>query len=279
MTTSGGCCRAGPRPRRPWRALPPAMAVALQQRAQQVAVLRRGRRRSTRASCGRARGFAGACRGGGSARPRRQRSPGRWAFRCSRRPRRRGCAAGRRPWRGGHGDDRHGPGEFNMASEGRGHGIAVHAGQLDVEQDELRSPLEGRGDAPGPGGAEHGAAAVLQQEAHQVAVLLVVLDHQHPAASWPASFACGQPHGEHAALPQRLATSIEPPIRLSSRRQMANPRPGPFVPARAGCCPSGGRAGTGFPAVLGDADAGVVRRCANAPAVGRAVQGAPSPVR
>jgi hypothetical protein len=99
--------------------------------------------------------------------------------------------------------------------------IAVHARQLDVQQHQ-RGALARRHCQPGRavGGMQHLPAVRLQQEGHEVTVVLVVLDQQDAAV-----------HRQAAAMRDGLAMpAMMPPAQGAGRRARAAPaRVVPFL--------------------------------------------------
>ena len=104
-----------------------------------------------------------------------------------------------------------------MLSQRAGHCVAVHRGQLDIEQnqrrdsgarvlDATRAIRERTDREPAP----------LQQEGDQVAVLFVILDQQN-----------GNNTVKELPSPGALSATIVPPSKSVSRRQMASPNPVP----------------------------------------------------
>src|SRR5690606_17512455 len=107
-------------------------------------------------------------------------------------------------------------------------GVTVHAGQLNVEQDQIRLHARGHFQAERSGlRLQYLVAALLQQEPREVAVLLVVLDEQASRFQGSPLTSSGNVTVNVLPLPHSLSTPIRPPMSSASLRQIASPRPVP----------------------------------------------------
>jgi len=64
-----------------------------------------------------------------------------------------------------------------------GHGVSIHAGQLDIQKDQVGLPSGGHGDSGLPVAGSHDPISIgLQQEGGEVTVLSVVLNQKSRSA-------------------------------------------------------------------------------------------------